>query len=223
MTIGQLDVHLRRFYAEARKKKGETYCKKTLLGFRHGIERYLNQPKFSRNLKMSTDPRFSRSNEMLDAQLVRLKKLGKENSQHKATLEDEDLEKLKSSDALSLSDPLSLLRNVWFHIVLYFCRRGREGQRELQKSSFTLEVDASGRNYVTMAHDEVSKNHPSGLKDTSITEKYARMYETDSPNDGCEALSFQTQPQKFCIFPVSQPKLGAFRSRVVRQQAARHQ
>ncbi|XP_068737168.1 zinc finger MYM-type protein 2-like [Montipora capricornis] len=188
MTNGQLDANLRRFYAEARKKDGETYGKKTLLGFRHGIERYLNQPNFSRNLKMSTDRRFTRSNQMLDAQLVQLKKLGKENSQHKPTLEDEDMEKLKSSDALSLSNPLSLLRNVWFHIVLYFCRRGREGQRELQKSSFKLDVDASERNYVTMAHDEVSKNHPGGLKDTSSTEKYARMYETDSPNDGYKAV-----------------------------------
>ena len=125
---------------------------------------------------------------MLDAQLVRLKKLGKEYSQHKPTLEDEDLEKLKSSDAPSLSDPLSLLRNVWFHIVFYFCRRVREGQRELQKPSFTLEVHASRRNYVTMAHDEVSKNQPGGLKDTSSTEKYARMYETDSPNDGYKAV-----------------------------------
>ena len=108
MTIGQLDANLRRFYAEARKKDGERYGKKTLFGFRHGIERYLNQPKFSRNLKMSTDPRFTRSNEMLDAQLVRLKKLDKENSQHKPTLEDEDLEKLKSSDALSLSQQSSV-------------------------------------------------------------------------------------------------------------------
>ena len=33
-----------------------------------------------------------RSNQMLDAQLVQLKKLGKENSQHKPTLEDEDME-----------------------------------------------------------------------------------------------------------------------------------
>ena len=125
---------------------------------------------------------------MLKAQLVRLKKLGKENSQLKLTLKDEDLEKLKSLVALPHSNPLSLLRNVWFHIVLYFCRRGREGQRELQKSSFKLEVDASGRNYVSMAHDEVSKNHPGGLKDISSTEKYARMYETDSPNDGYEAV-----------------------------------
>ena len=41
---------------------------------------------------------------------------------------------------------------------------------------------------MTMAHDEVSKNHPGGLKDTSNTEKYARMYETDSPNDGYKAV-----------------------------------
>ena len=100
MTNSELDANLWRFYAEARKKDGETYGKKMLLGFRHGIERYLNQPQFSRNLKMSTDPRFTRSNQMLDAQLVQLKKLGKKNSQHKPTLEDEDMEKLKSSDAL---------------------------------------------------------------------------------------------------------------------------
>ena len=110
MTIGQLDANLRRFYAEARKKDGETYVAcvageilisrparlfavkrtrvrpirhplppakqaktygiKTLLGFLHGIERYLNQPKLSRNLKMSTDPRFIRSNEILDTRSV---------------------------------------------------------------------------------------------------------------------------------------------------------
>ena len=59
---------------------------------------------------------------MLDAQLVKMKKLGKENSQHKPMLEDKDMEKLKSSDVLPLSNSLSLLRNAWFHIVLYFCK-----------------------------------------------------------------------------------------------------
>ena len=40
--------------------------------------------------------RFTRSNQMLDAQPAQQKKLGKENSQHKPTLEDEDMEKLTS-------------------------------------------------------------------------------------------------------------------------------
>ena len=51
MTIGQLDANLRRFYAEARKKDGETYGKKTLLGFRHGIK----MPKSAKVLQKYKD------------------------------------------------------------------------------------------------------------------------------------------------------------------------
>ena len=53
-----------------------------------------------------------------------------------------------------------------------------------------------------MAHDEVSKNHPVGLKDTSSAEKYARMYETDSPNDGHKAVKLYLSKLK--------PKSSAF-------------
>ncbi|KAK3751373.1 hypothetical protein QZH41_010469, partial [Actinostola sp. cb2023] len=66
--------------------------------------------------------------------------------------------------------------------------RGREGQRQLTRSSFKCEVDASGRSFLTMAHDEVSKNHPGGLKDVTSVEKYARIYETDQENDGYKAM-----------------------------------
>lgn len=113
MTVGQLDRNLRRFYAEARNKSGELYSRSFLLSFRHSVERYLNAPPLSRGLKLSSDPRFKRSNEMLDAQLVQLKRLGKENVTHKPTIESEHLHKLKTSPVIALSDPLSLLRNVW--------------------------------------------------------------------------------------------------------------
>ena len=193
MKIGQLDQNLRRFYAEARTKKGEDYSKSTLLGFRHSIERFLNAPPFSRGLQISTDPRFARSNLMLDAQIKNLKRSGKENVSHKPAIEEEDLQKLKSSEVLSLSSPLSLLRNVWFHVVLFFCRRGLEGQRSLTTNSFKFETDAAGRNYATMSHDELSKNHPGGLKDVESTEKEARMYETEDQGDGYKALKLYLQ------------------------------
>jgi len=211
MTIGQIDANLRRFYAEARKKDGEMYGNKALLGFRHDIERYLNQPPHCKTLKMSCDPRFKRSNEMLDAQLVHIKRSGKENSVHKPTIEDEDLLKLKSSEALSLTNPQSLLRNVWFHVLLYFCRRGREGQRQLTTSSFKLEVDAAGRNFITMAHDEVSKNHPGRFYISTALKKNVRIYETNHPNDGYRALRVylsKLNPKCTAIFPISQKELG---------------
>ena len=125
---------------------------------------------------MSSDYRFKKSNEMLNAQVVNLKRQRKENIQHKQVIEPEDLVKLKTSDAITVTNPLGLLRNVWFHVVLYFCRRGREGQRKLKKSSFKFERDAQGRCYVTMAHDELTKNHPGGVDDIPSSEKFARMY-----------------------------------------------
>ena len=70
VTVGQLDTNLPRFYAEARNKSGESYSKFSLLGFRHAFERYLNAPPLSRGLKLSLDPRFQRSNEMLKKQPV---------------------------------------------------------------------------------------------------------------------------------------------------------
>ena len=203
MKIGQLDQNLRRFYAEARTKKGEEYSKSTLLGFRHSVERYLNAPPFNRGLQISSDPRFARSNQMLDAQIVNLKRSGKENVTHKPVIEEQDLHKLKSSGVFSLLSPLSLLRNVWFHVVLFFCRRGREGQRSLTTTSFKFETDAAGRNYATMAHDEVSKNHPGGLKDIESREKEARMYETEDQDDGYTALKLYLQkvnPQCTALF-----------------------
>jgi hypothetical protein len=105
---------------------------------------------------------------MLDAQLV-----APEEKQRKYSAQTNNWAKLKSSEALSLKSPVSLLRNVWFHIVLFFCRRSWEGQRQLTRSSFKLKVDhsATRRNVMTMAHDEISKNNPGDLKDANSTEK----------------------------------------------------
>ena len=50
-------------------------------------------------------------------------------------------------------------------ISLYWCRRQREGQRELSKESFQFLIDESGEEYVPMTHDEATENHPGGIED----------------------------------------------------------
>ena len=125
---------------------------------------------------------------MLNAQVVNLKRQGKENVKHKPTIENEDLVRLKFSQVLALSNPFALSTKCMVPCGSLFCRRGREGQRQLKPTSFKFEVDPTGRNYVTMAHGEATKNHPGGLSDVSSTEKYARMYETEDPNDGYKVL-----------------------------------
>ena len=188
MTTGQLDQNLRRFYAEARTQKGEPYSKSTVLGFWHAIERYLNAPPYNKGLQLASDPRFMWSNQMLDAQLINLRRNGKENVTHKPAIEEGHLKQLQTSGVFSLSSPLSLLRNAWYHIVLFFCRRGSEGQRGLTTNSFKFATDAARRKFVTMANDEASKNHPGGVHDSSSNEKEARMHESAKSNDGYKVL-----------------------------------
>ncbi|XP_068692575.1 uncharacterized protein [Montipora foliosa] len=182
MDEKQLDNSLSQFYIEARSKRGEEYSKSSLISFRNAIERHLNNPPYNKTLKLNSAS-FTNSNRMLNAKIKSLKK------QHKDAIPVDNLKKLKAGPVLRLTDAWSLLRNVWFHVVLYWCRRGREGQRNLKPSSFKFAVDEQGKRYVTMTHDETSKNHPGGLKDKSPFEKTARMYETKSDIDGYRALS----------------------------------
>lgn len=168
-------------------KSRDVYSKSSLLCFssRHWK---ISECTATEHLKLTSDPRFKRSNEMLNATVVSLKRQGKGNVKHKPAIESEDLLRLKSSKVLALSSPLSLLRNVLFHVVLFFCIRVRQGPRTPKTSSFKFEVGPTDHNYATMAHDEATKNHPDWIADVSSTEKLARMYETDDLNDSCKAL-----------------------------------
>ena len=190
MMVGQLDTNLRKFYTKARNRSGESYSKSSLLGFWHSFERYLNAPPLSSELKLSSDPWFERSNEVLNAQIVCLKRQGKENVTHKLDIESEDLMKLKTLPAIALSNPLTLPCNMLFHIVLFFCGRGREGQRQLKKTSFKFKVDMSRRRFVIMAHDEATKNILGEWVMYPAAKKLARMYETPEENDRYKALKF---------------------------------
>lgn len=67
----------------------------------------------------------------------------------------------------------SPLRNVEYHVVLSFRRRGHEGRKLLTKS-FKFEIDEAVRRYTTISHDETSKNHPRKLNVVESTEKRSK-------------------------------------------------
>jgi len=118
-TKTELDANLRLFYAEARNKDGANYSRSTLLGFRNGLERYLNNPPYKKGIHIATDPAFQQSNQILDAELKDMKQ-GEQNVKHKPAIEREDLRRLKESAVISPTTPQGLLFNVWFHATLYF-------------------------------------------------------------------------------------------------------
>lgn len=58
-----------------------------------------------------------------DTEIKEIKHGGNNTATHKSAIENKDLQKFKSSQVLLPSNPQGLLRNVWFHTTLYWCRK----------------------------------------------------------------------------------------------------
>lgn len=186
MNTTELDLNLARFYVEARTKKGDEYSRSALLGFRNSIERYLNNNGIT--VKISKNDVFQKSNKILDAKLRINRRMGKENVQHKPVIVPSDLAKIQASPFLSVTNPSGLLRRTWFYVSLYWCRRGREGQRDLCRDSFEFKKDANGREYAVMTHDEATKNHPGGEDSKPSAERETRLYSAGADDDAFASL-----------------------------------
>ena len=57
-----------------------------------------------------------------------------------------------------MGDPRTVQNKVFFEIMLYFCRRGRQNLRELKIKDFSSAKDDKGARYVTKSGDELTKN-----------------------------------------------------------------
>ena len=132
------------------QKKGEEYSRSALFGFRNSIERHLNNNGVTVKLYKEKQV-FQNSNKILDAKLRINRQTGKENVQHKPVIVR--LAKIQASPFLSITTPAELLRRTWFYVSLFWCRRRREGQRNVRRDMH----DASGREYAVMTHEKATK------------------------------------------------------------------
>lgn len=185
-TDVELNDNLRKFYAEARNQKGEEYSRSSLLAFRNAVERHFSAN--GRPIKLSNNHVFYSSNKILECKLKINRREGKENTQHKPVIEPADIVKIKNSPFLSHDNPHGLLRRVWFIVCLYWCRRGYEGQRQLRRESFNFAVDAEGKEYATMTHEEQTKNHQGGFGDKQSYENETKLYSTGEVGDSLWCL-----------------------------------
>ena len=170
--IAQLDETLRDFYANARTEKGERYKVNSYVQIRYGISKFLKK----KDIDINT-PAFARSNETFKAVKVDLARKGKGGVLHKPCISKEDLTKLyEDKHVFSTDTPVGLQQKVFFEIVLYTCRRGRENLHGMTKDSFVVAKDGQGREFVEKKYAEVDKNHRegTGMDDTNGD---GRMYD----------------------------------------------
>ena len=152
-----LNETLTQFYAEIRKADGSYYKTTSMRSLRYGLQRKIKQTR--KDIDIIDDIQFKRCNEVFAAQLVHLKKIGLAKVVHKPPISKHDLALLYSSGVFATNKPGSLQKKVFFEVVFYLCRRGRENLRQLTKESFKINHDDDGRRYITLDKDELTKNH----------------------------------------------------------------
>ena len=185
----ELNNMLRYFYSEVRTLKGEKYSKSSLICLRAGIFRHLNTPPYSKNVS-HTNADFTSSNAVFVAVLKDLKKSGKDQATHWPPISELDLQILQRPSSFNQDDPRSLLYKVWWDIHYNFLRRGCQNDRELSTDSFDLKRDSSGKLYLQLSHNELTKNHQGGAKKDVDVSRTPRMYQNVHNPATCPIRSY---------------------------------
>ena len=177
---------LRQFYGEVRKRDGTEYSKNALMGIRSAIHRHITSAPHHRSFNIMKDPEFKAANNVLIGTLKQQKRQGKNKTKSLVAITPEDMKKLFDSGVMSTGSPEGLQNLVWFSLQFYLCRRGCEGVQDLKKDSFEFLVDSAGKEYVQLAFNEASKNHPGGFAETN--DPIRKMYATGEPMCPVQAL-----------------------------------
>ncbi|KAK0140021.1 MAGUK p55 subfamily member 7 [Merluccius polli] len=117
------------------------------------------------------------------------RKQGNDRSAHHPPLTSTDLRLIRGSEALSLNTPSSLVKKVWFDIQLHLARRGREGTRELSRSSFIIHKYDDGMEYVCLSYNPKNKNHKNATDPDK--ENLCGFMFADPGNPVCPVASFR--------------------------------
>ncbi|WAR08745.1 LOW QUALITY PROTEIN: hypothetical protein MAR_018703 [Mya arenaria] len=156
-----LNNHLRMFFASIRTEKGEELKKSTMFYVKYCLLKYL---KDKCRIDISTDNDFVAAIKTFKAKLTDLQKKGKGSVVHKPQIADYDMKLMDPANvAFNVNTPFCLQNKVWFDIM------------EKKKTTFAVEVDSFGREYVRQIMDEAEKKHGiDSTPDDTIGE--ARMY-----------------------------------------------
>ena len=186
MSKEELNECLKCFYTSARKKDGTYYKNTSMKSIRAAIDRFLRSPPNNKHFSIISDAVFTEANKILDAFVKDLRKPGKiAGIVHKKAVSKDQIQRLFESGELGPADsqnPAQLQRTAWFYLTLYFGRRGRENQRQLNPGMLSLRTTPQGVEYFELNRRQPgsllsTKNHQGGLGD-SEDESDAKIFLT---------------------------------------------
>lgn len=178
---------LKKFYVEVRRGDGKEYKTGSLINIRAGLNRHLKMQ--GKAVNIISEPVFAQANLSFAANQAKLKREGLGDTTHYVPIDEDDMTKLYESESgvFDIDTPEGLQNKVWFELMFFICRRGRENLRKLEKDHFAIATDANGRRYVYQCKDEMTKK----IRGDSMKSRVdgGRMYETKT--ERCPVASFE--------------------------------
>ena len=90
---------------------------------------------------------FKYSTDMFMSVLKSTSRHGKGSVEHKLSISQADINRLYQSMAFDPNTQTGLMQKVWLELCMFFCRRGRENQRELSPEMFECRPDENDGRY----------------------------------------------------------------------------
>ena len=212
ISVDDLNEELRRFYAGVKSNQGNALTPSALTGIRAAIHRSITTPPLSRNINILSDKAFTTSNQMFLARCRLYYKAGNKRPTHKPAIESGDMKKLAIYFKNWNADPSVLIEYVWFCLCYYFGRRGREGWRDFTKTSFKVSLDDKNREFIHMAHTDLTKNHRGGHKQHEQDYSTQKVYGSSGKLNIIEAYKFyltKLNPNCKALFQTPLPNYDA--------------
>ena len=151
-----------------RKVDGTEYPPNSIHHIVAGLQRYLRLE--GRHVDLFKDPQFSPFRATLDGEMKRLQSSGLGSKKRQAEVITEEEERLWSTGQLGTSSPQQLLDTMVYYCGLYFALRSGREHRQLRRSPPQIELfERPGERSYLRYREDISKNHPGGLKGRNIT------------------------------------------------------
>lgn len=177
-----VDELLERFYLSVRRQDGQPYKAKSLHALKYGLQVYIRDEY---QIDVSDTASFPRAALSFKTALTIARKEGRGVVNHKEPISDSDLRQLY--EYFDPDTPNGLQEKVWFDIMYYFCRRGRENLHLMTKDTYAIGTDEKGRTFIYQKTEEMNKNH---RYDSTDPTTQARMYSNPQDSASCPVSSF---------------------------------
>ena len=121
---------LRKLYGTVLSGKGNEYSRSGLINLHAGLNRYLQDPPHKRTLDLMNDQMFLQANKVFTGRLRDNKEKGLDISKPRQSIDQMDLENLFKNyftPGIQNKNTQVLLEKVFFDILYYTGRRGKEG------------------------------------------------------------------------------------------------